>query len=89
MNGNITEAEITMLESCNNEREWDDACDAVKKARDGQYPSDWWVRVMKSGLATQLATKWNNPRAFDITVAVPKADGSFQVIHALELENNG
>jgi hypothetical protein len=47
---NITEEELTLLKNVKTAREWDDACDAIKGARNGVYPSDWWAKVMQSGL---------------------------------------
>ena len=87
MSDNITEAELTRLENCNNEKDWSDACEAFKEARGGQYPSDWWAKVMQSGLATRLAAKWGNLAAFDLNIAAPRADGSLEILHTLKLED--
>jgi hypothetical protein len=56
---NITEAELTKLAATNTEEEWNDACDAVKKARGGAYPPDWFAKVMMSGLAAKVMKGWN------------------------------
>lgn len=66
MNHNITAEELERLRNTKNETEWNDACDAIKKARNGDYPSDWWAKVMTSGLAAGVALKWNRPDAFEI-----------------------
>lgn len=50
----ITDAEIKTLKSCKSENEWDRACDALKNARGGAYPSDWWAKVKLSGLMDQV-----------------------------------
>lgn len=46
---NLTQAEIEMLEACKNPQEWNNACDQVKQARNGQYPPDWWPTMKMSG----------------------------------------
>lgn len=46
---NLTPEEITMLESCKSDQDWNNACDAVKNARGGQYPADWWPVMKLSG----------------------------------------
>ncbi len=55
---NITDAELKMIEDCRSEQDWNNACDAVKRARNGQYPSDWWAKVMQSGLARRVMAKF-------------------------------
>ena len=84
---NITEEELTLLRNCNNSKDWQAACNKIKKAHEPYYPDDWWKKVLQSGLATQLALKWGNPAAFDLNIAVPKPDGSLQVIATLKLED--
>jgi hypothetical protein len=59
MDNHITEAELTKLASTNTEEEWNDVCDAVKKARNGGYPTDWFAKVMMSGLAAKVMKGWN------------------------------
>lgn len=61
MNSNIllTEEEMTRLRSCNSERDWNRTCDAVKAARGGLYPADWWQRIMLSGEADRIFKRWN------------------------------
>ena len=54
----LTDEEVKRLEQAANEAEWDAACDAVKDARDGQYPPDWWERVQLSGLMARVVAGW-------------------------------
>ncbi len=56
----LTSEEMDRLESVQTMEQWDDACDAVKNARGGVYPHDWWLRVMRSGLAERVAARWKN-----------------------------
>ena len=65
---NITEEELQRLRDSKNENDWNDACDAIKKARNGRYPDDWWAKVMTSGLADQVAKNWGQPDAFELKV---------------------
>lgn len=50
----ITDAELSDLENCASTEEWNKACDRIKDARDGNYPLDWWDRVIRSNLAGQV-----------------------------------
>lgn len=47
----MTEAELAPLEAARTEEAWNQACDAVKEVRGGQWPSDWYAKVVQSGLA--------------------------------------
>lgn len=57
-NRNITEAEMASLEACQSEDEWSAACDAIKGARHGAYPPDWWVSVRMSGLMESVLARF-------------------------------
>jgi len=46
----ITEQEIETLEKAMTENDWNNACDKIKGARGGQYPEDWWQRVVLNGM---------------------------------------
>tara|TARA_B100001250_G_C19438280_1_gene630559 strand:- start:264 stop:443 length:180 start_codon:yes stop_codon:yes gene_type:complete len=34
----LTEAEISKLKKCSNEKDWYDVCNEIKSKRNGQYP---------------------------------------------------
>jgi hypothetical protein len=51
---NLTDAELNKLKACKNETDWNATCDAVKGARGGIYPIDWFRRVQMSGLMNDL-----------------------------------
>jgi hypothetical protein len=55
---NLTEEEIATLEACKTEDEWNAACDAVKRARGGSYPDDWWSKMMLTGRAAMIAASF-------------------------------
>jgi len=61
---NLTDEEIQLLLNTKSETEWNATCDKVKHARGGQYPHDWFMRVVVSGLMTIVSDSWkkNNPR---------------------------
>ena len=54
----ITKEELSILEACQSAQDWADACDAVKEARDGQYPDDWWDKVKLSGMMDRILARW-------------------------------
>jgi hypothetical protein len=49
----LTEEELQSLKDSKTEDEWSALCQAVKKARGGQYPLDWFAKVIQSGLSSQ------------------------------------
>jgi len=55
---NITDEEIKALENTKSEDEWNAECDKIKRARDGQYPPDWWAGVSQSGLMHRVHLSW-------------------------------
>jgi hypothetical protein len=54
----LTQAELARLEASTNEEDWNAACDAVKRARKGIYPDDWFAKVIATGLLDRIAAKW-------------------------------
>jgi len=54
----ITEQEIAMLEGCNSAEDWKRATMAVKEARGGAYPPDWYEKVIAEGLGRRVSQKW-------------------------------
>ena len=55
----ITKEELERLEACQTADEWADACDAVKDARAGNYPEDWWPKVKLSGMMDRILERWD------------------------------
>lgn len=53
----MTQDELTNLESCKSEKEWNTVCDEVKAAHGG-YPSDWYAKVVMSGLMARVAARF-------------------------------
>lgn len=50
--------EYTKLKAAKSAEEWDEVCDEIKAARGGQYPSDWYQRVILSGFAASVQMNW-------------------------------
>lgn len=55
---NITDSEIANLKATRSSIEWNSVCDGIKTARGGEYPPDWWSRIMMTGLAAQIHDAW-------------------------------
>lgn len=53
----LTNDELNLLKSVTSEKEWGDACDAIKRAHNG-YPADWYDKVIISGLMRRVASQW-------------------------------
>lgn len=71
---NITEQELQMLEDCQSKQEWSEACIAVKDARDGQYPDDWWDKVKESGMMDRIMARWDETSELKISTHNNKTD---------------
>jgi hypothetical protein len=54
----ISVAEIQSLLDCQTAQDWNDACDAIKGVRGGQYPEDWFLQVNMSGLMGTVTARW-------------------------------
>ena len=64
---NITKKELEILEACRNESDWGKACDAIKKARKGMYPDDWWDKVKLSGMMDRVMNRWGGSSNLTVT----------------------
>ena len=54
----ITKEELESIEACQTEQDWSDVCVAIKEARNGLYPPDWWDRVKLSGMMDRVMARW-------------------------------
>lgn len=54
----ITDEEIALLRACGSEEEWNATCDKIKKTRGGQYPNDWWPKIVQSGMMRSIVSKF-------------------------------
>lgn len=55
---NLTQDEVEKLMATKSESEWNAMCDEIKRARGGQYPPDWWSRMMMTGLIESIQKSW-------------------------------
>lgn len=62
----LTDAELERLKTCRSEDDWDAACTAIKKAHGGRYPSDWFARVLQSGLMAEIVKKFGGSTEISI-----------------------
>jgi len=42
----LTENDIQRLKAAKNETEWNAECDRIKRNNDGDYPGDWFPKVL-------------------------------------------
>lgn len=64
----LTEAEYQDLLATKSADEWTAVCDSVKRARGGQYPPDWYQRVIQARLPQKKATEWGTPEVGEIRI---------------------
>lgn len=62
MSHRITDAEIKTLNDANTEDEWNSACDVIKKARNGQYPPDWFLVVLMGGIMNRAYDRFEKSK---------------------------
>ena len=67
MEPTMSDEEIRMMGSSKSEWEWKANCDKVKAAHGGNYPDDWFAKVMVSGLGAATAAKFG--RTVDIKIS--------------------
>lgn len=59
------EAVVELMESSQNESEWNSNCDFIKRNFHG-YPRYWFEVIILSGLADRVAQKWGGDTNFHI-----------------------
>jgi hypothetical protein len=68
----LTEAELETLKACRSDDEWNDACLAIKKAHGGQYPYDWYGKVLATGLMAEVVKKFGGSTEISIQAVDPR-----------------
>jgi hypothetical protein len=58
----LTAQELIRLMVTKSESEWSEVCDAIKEARGGAYPDDWFELMLASGLMRSIQQSWGTPR---------------------------
>lgn len=62
----LTPSELEILEQCQSAKEWNDACDKIKAARNGEYPNDWWSVMKLSGRMDKIFTRWGSDSSLKV-----------------------
>ena len=81
----LTDEEMARLEGVKTEGEWNAACDAVKQARNGRYPIDWYPRVLATGLATRVLKRAGG--SADISIGIVSRGGTVTPFATVEAED--
>jgi hypothetical protein len=55
---NLTEAEVAKFRAAKSEAEWNRLCDEVKRSRGGNYPADWYAKIIMTGLIHEVRRNW-------------------------------
>jgi hypothetical protein len=51
-------SELLRLRSSQSQDEWNAICDEVKSSRGGQYPHEWYAKVIASGVVDQATARF-------------------------------
>jgi len=54
----LTDEEFKSLAATKSETEWNTQCSNIKRSRGGAYPSDWYHKVVLSGLMAKTIKNW-------------------------------
>ncbi len=57
----LGDEEFAALEACQSAEQWNQSCAKIKAARDGQFPDDWFARVVTSGMMHRVFQRWKTP----------------------------
>lgn len=68
---NLTDAELAAFTAIQTAADARRVCDAIKDARSGQYPPDWWPRIKLSGLMDTVYARFGGSSELTITPVLP------------------
>lgn len=54
----MTDEEFAEICAAQTEVQYHEAVQRIKRARDGEYPDDWWARVVQSGTLRKITARW-------------------------------
>lgn len=64
----MTEIQVVeLMKSSNSEAEWNQNCDKVKAAFNGEYPPFWYASIIIAGVAIETTAKWVSNAEIKIT----------------------
>ena len=49
---------VALMRNSRSEKEWDDNCDKIKAANNGNYPEWWNEKIISSGIAAETQLLW-------------------------------
>ena len=49
---------VNYMRESTSEEDWNERCDAVKAANGNEYPGFWFMSIVMSGVAHEVATRW-------------------------------
>lgn len=58
----LTDIEMHMLLTTETENQWNETCDCIKRARGGEYPQDWFEKVILSRIVRKHMENWRPER---------------------------
>lgn len=64
----LTDSEFESLNGAASEAEWTEAIRLVKLSRGGEYPSDWYARILAPGIPTMVAARFGASARIHIVV---------------------
>jgi len=67
----MTDAQVALMASSNSAADWQNNLEQVQKEHDGQYPDDWYAKIIESGLVRRVATKFGQTGDIAIISAKP------------------
>lgn len=63
---NLTAEELASFDLVRTADEWEATCRRVKASRNNRYPSDWYSKVIASGLIARIAARWGAKAEFEV-----------------------
>lgn len=62
----LTNDELNLLESAKSDAEWDKACDIIRHSHGSRYPSDWYEKVIASGLSARVRNSFGGSNQIQV-----------------------
>ena len=80
----LTEEDIAELLTCENIDQWEDMADRIKEKYGGEYPSNWYEKVlMPGGVFAQLREKWDNSKVASSISGVLESFGKVRSLNSV------
>lgn len=69
----LRDDEFNAICAAQTEKQYYEAVDQMKRARNGEYPPDWWPRMVQSGMLRKISARWGG----DDRVRMITGDGGY------------